>query len=85
MNSVELIAVTKSKIDSIYRYIEYALPAFNQDNKNSQVIVARFWPNMPDCRFSSMEEGKKIAVRGHLDALEKYGTILIVEQFEVLN
>ena len=38
MNSVELIAVLKENIDDKFRYAEYALPTFNDDNKNIQVV-----------------------------------------------
>lgn len=84
MNSVELIAVLKENIDDRHRYVEYALPTYNDDNKNSQILVARYWSNQPLTLLNKYEVGRRVAIRGHLDAHEKFGTIVIVETLELL-
>lgn len=84
MNSVELIAVLKENIDDKFRYAEYALPTFNDDNKNIQVVVTRYWSNQPNTILNRYEVGKHVAIRGHLDAHEKFGTIVIVETLELI-
>lgn len=85
MNNVSLIAVIKTDIDDMFRQVEYGLPCFNEKGVDTQVINCKYWPNSPKSRFNQLQIGTKIAICGHLDAHEKFGTILIVEQFETLK
>lgn len=85
MNSVELIASLKEKVDPYFRKIEYELPAFNDDGKNTATILVKYWPSQPNSRLIELEENKLVAIRGHLDAHEKFGTIVVVEQFKVIK
>ena len=75
---------TEENLDDIYRKIEYSLPCFNNNNKNSQHIIAKYWPSVSKSRFTLLKEGMRIAMRGHLDNEEKFGTILVVESYEVI-
>lgn len=85
MNSVNLICVIQPPIDDVYREVEYLLPCFNDDGKNSQKLICKYWPGSPKSRFMQIKDGTRVVLCGHLDAHEKFGTILVVEQFEVLN
>lgn len=84
MNSVELIGIVKKRIDEKSSLVEYRLPCYNFENKDYQSIVCTYWPFLPNSRFSSLEEGTRVAIRGHLDVTKDYATIVIVESFEVL-
>lgn len=85
MNSVEMLCILKEKVDSIFRKVEYELPGFNEDGKNSSQILVKYWPSQPNSRLIELEDGKLVALRGHLDAHEKFGTIVVVEQFKVVK
>lgn len=85
MNSVELLAVLKDKINPNFRKIEYELPSFNDSGKNIAQICARYWPSQPNSRFIELESGRLVSIRGHLDAHEEFGTIVVVEQFKVIK
>lgn len=85
MNIVSLIGVLKQNIDEVYREIEYALPCYNENDVDSQILVSKYWPNSQNSRFTQLATGTKVAITGHLDKNEKFGTILVVEQFDVLK
>lgn len=85
MNSVEIIGIVKEKIEDKYRKIEYPIPYPRGTSKDSQFINCIYWTSTSDNRLTTIVDGKRIALRGHLDAHEKFGTIIVVEQFEVLN
>lgn len=82
MNSVCIIGFLREKIDDIYRYFEYELPYFDENENAKTIIVVKFWANQPNARLISMPENSRVAIRGHLDAHEKYGTIIVVEQIQ---
>ena len=84
MNSISLICSLKNNIDAFYRNAEYALPLYNDEGKSTQEIVLRYWTNSSPCRLTSLKEGTHIAIRGHIDRHEEHGTIVIVEQLEVI-
>lgn len=85
MNSIELIAVVKDVVDDIYRYVEYDLPFENEEEETTATSIARYWVQGEKSRFTLLENGTLIALRGHLDVHPKFGTIVIVEQFNVLK
>ncbi len=85
MNNVDIIGMLKEVINDYDRYFEYELP-FDQINNNAAPkIVVRFWTRQPKARMIILPENTKVAIHGHLDADEKFGTILLVEQLEVLR
>lgn len=84
MNSITLICSLKNNIDSIYRQAEYALPSYNDDGKSTQDIVLKYWTNTKGSRLTSLNVGTHIAIRGHIDHNDEHGTIVIVEQFEII-
>lgn len=85
MNSFDVIGIIKDNIDEYFRYFEYELPYSDDPLKPNPQIVIKFWTNQPNSRLLVMPSGTKIAVHGHLDMHEKFGTILIVELFQTIN
>ena len=85
MNSVELIVSLKEKVDSFFRKVEYELPSFNENGKNTASILVKYWPSQPNSRLIELDGNRLVAIRGHLDTHEKFGTIVVVEQFKVIK
>ena len=85
MNSVDIIGLLREKIDDNYRYFEYELPFLDEPSNGVTRIVIKFWMNQPNSRLLVLEPNTRVAIHGHLDAHEKFGTILVVEQFQALR
>ncbi len=85
MNQVSLIGILRENIDDNYRYFEYELPFGDDPMKKNPIIVVKNWTGQPKSRLLVMPSGSKIAVEAHLDSHEKFGTILVVEQFQGLK
>ena len=85
MNSVNLIGILKDPIDDYFRYFEYELPYSDDPLKPTPRIVIKNWNGQPKSRILTLQSGVKIALHGHLDMNEKFGTILIVESFQGLK
>ena len=84
MNSVEVIGYLREQIEE-FRKIEIGLPAYNDQDKNSGEILAKYWAGGDKNYFLLLPAGAQVAIRGHLDVDEKFGTILIIEQLYCLN
>ena len=85
MNSVNIIGYLRENLDEYYRTFEYELPYFEENNTAVAKIVVKYWTNQPKARLITLPENSRVAIQGHLDAHEKFGTILIVEQVQVLR
>ena len=85
MNSVNIIGYLREILDDYYRTFEYELPYFEENNTAVAKIVVKYWTNQPKARLITLPENSRVAIQGHLDAHEKFGTILIVEQVQVLR
>lgn len=85
MNSVDIIGFLRETIDEKFRYFEYELPFLEENDQAIPKILIKFWSNQPKTRLISFPEGTRVAIHGHLDAHEKFGTILIVEQVQSLR
>ena len=85
MNSVEIIGLLRERIDDYYRHFEYELPFEEENSTTTPRIVVRYWTDQPRPRLIFLEEGTRVALHGHLDAHEKFGTILVVEQIQTLR
>ena len=85
MNSVSIIGFLREKIDNIYRYFEYELNYDNEINSPRTLIVVRYWEDQENTRLLVLPNNTRIALQGHLDAHEKFGTILVVELFQLLR
>lgn len=85
MNSVSIIGILKEKIDSVYRNFDYELPYSEDPSKPTPHIVVKYWSNQADTRLIVIPDNTRVAIHGHLDLDEKYGTILIVESFQTLR
>ena len=85
MNSVNIIGRLREKIDDHYRYFEYELP-FDQTNSEQETrIVIKNWTRLPNSRLLVLEDNLRVAMHAHLDADKKFGTILVVEELQVLR
>ena len=85
MNCVDITGRVKEVIDDNYRYFEYELPFLAEPEGKIPLIVTRFWTNVPKSRLIVLPLNTRVIIHGHLEAHEKFGTILIVEQLEVLH
>ena len=85
MNNVNIIGMLREKVDDTSRYFEYELPYENEKGDTSARIVVKNWTNQSKTRVSVMPEGARVAISGHLDGSEKFGTILIVEQLQSVS
>ena len=85
MNSVNIIGIVRDNIDDIYRDFEYELPYSDDPFKKTPKIAIRQWTNQPNARLNVIPNGTHIAAHGHLDSHEKFGTILIVENFQTIR
>ena len=85
MNNVSIIGMLREGIDDYNRYFEYELPFDQINNKAEPKIVVRYWTRQPKARLIVLPESTRVAIHGHLDADANFGTILLVEQLEVLK
>lgn len=85
MNSINIIGVLRKNIDELYRNFEYELPYSEDPLKPNPIIAVKQWTNMPNSRLVTVAEGTRVAIHGHLDYEERFGTILIVEQFQSIR
>ena len=85
MNSVQIIGLLRERIDDYYRNFEYELPFMEEKCRVVPRIVIRNWTEQPRPRLIFLEDGTRVALHGHLDAHEKFGTILVVEQIETAH
>lgn len=85
MNCVQIIGRLREKIDDHYRYFEYELP-FDEINSDSPTrIVIKYWSRLPKSRLIVLEDNLRVAMHAHLDVDKKFGTILVVEELQVIR
>lgn len=82
MNAVNIIGMLRENIDDYYRYFEYERPYDEKSTVEIAKIVVKHWSNQPKSRLITMPINARVAITGHLDANEKFGTILVVEQIQ---
>ena len=85
MNSVCIIGMLREVVDDYHRYFEYELPFQNENEKMTPRIIVRNWTDQPKPRLIVLPENTRVAIHGHLDITEKFGTILLVSELEVLR
>ena len=85
MNCVEITGMLREKINDYFRYLEYELPYLEENTNLVTKIAVKFWTNQKENRLMSLPKNTRVAVHGHLDAHEKFGTILHIEQLEVIS
>lgn len=85
MNEIDIFGFLREKIDDYHRKFEFDLPYIQMNNEAKPIVTIRYWATTPNPRLLVMPEGTRIAFHGHLDIEEKFGTIIVVEQFEVLR
>ena len=85
MNCVDITGRVREKIDNIYRYFEYELPYFDEPKHGPNRIVIRNWTNTENSSIIMLEGNTRVIIHAHLDVVEKFGTILVVEHLESLH
>ena len=85
MNCVDITGRLKEVIDENYRYFEYELPFLAEPENGAPLIISKFWTNVANSRLILLELNTRVIIHGHLEVHKKFGTILIVEQLEVLH
>lgn len=85
MNCVDIIGMLRGVIDEHSRYFEYELPFDQPNNDVHPIIVVKYWTRQPNNRLITLAPNTRVAIHGHLDVDKKFGTILLVEQLEVLR
>ena len=85
MNCVDITGRLKENIDNVFRYFEYELPYLDEPENGPNIIVLKFWTNLPNSRLNNLPDKSRVIIHGHLDVHEKFGTILVVEQMEALH
>lgn len=84
MNSVSIIGNLLEQIDEYFRYFEYDTPYIDEKSSNAKIPI-KFWSNQPNSRLIVLPNSTRVAIHGHLDINQRFGTILLVEQLEVLH
>jgi len=85
MNCIDIIGIVKDKIDDFYRKFEYDVPFEFKDQNEAHVIVVRYWTEQGNNRLIMLPDNTRVAIHGHLDNTKEFGTILLVEQLEVIK
>lgn len=85
MNCVDITGRLREKIDEIYRYFEYELPYLEEPKEGPNLIVIKYWTNLPKSRLVMLNDNARVIIHGHLDRSENFATILVVEQIEVIH
>jgi len=85
MNAVNIIGMLRENVDGMHRYFEYERPYDEKGSVENAKIIIKHWTNQEKTRLSVMPINTRVAISGHLDASEKFGTILIVEQIQSLK
>lgn len=85
MNTVCIIGILKEKIDDKHRYFEYDVPYEIEHETLTPRIIIRYWTDQDNPRLIVLPENTRVAIHGHLDVSKNFGTILLVEQLEVIR
>ena len=85
MNSVCITGRLRENIDEYYRNFEFELPYMDDPTCNKNIIPVKFWSNQPNSRLNVLPDNARVIIHAHLDGHEKFGTILVVEQLEVVH
>ena len=85
MNCVDMIGFLREGIDEFYRYFEYPIPFEGKDTVLPSKIVVRSWTDQANNRLVVLKENTRVSIHGHLEVDKKFGTILRVEQLEVIR
>lgn len=85
MNSVSIIGYLRENINEQLRYFEYELPFFQENEAAVPKIVVKYWTGRAGSRLDVLPINTRVAIQGHLDAHEKFGTIIIVEDLQQIS
>jgi len=85
MNSVDILGYLKESVDEHHRFFEYTSPFLQEETLCQHQVVVRYWNNQPNSRLIILPSNTRVLIHGHLDGHDKFGTILLVEQLEVIK
>ena len=85
MNSVNILGYLREGVDEFYRYFDYDLPYTQEESDEVPRIVVKYWAKQPNPRLIVLPVNTRVAIHGHLDVDKNFGTILLVEQLEVIR
>ena len=85
MNTVCIIGILKEVVDDYNRFFEYQVPYEVENETLTPRIIVRNWTGQPKSRLIILPLNTRVALHAHLELTEKFGTILLVEQLEVLR
>ena len=84
MNCVCVIGFLREAIDDYHRVLEYER-SFNEDNGIETKIAAKYWTNQSKNILMAYPPHTRVEIQGHLDSVEKFGTILVVESIKSIK
>ena len=85
MNSICISGKLREAIDEKYRLLEYELPYFEEPTSGESKIFCRYWSNQESTRLHAIEDNSRVLIQAHLEGHEKFGTILVVEEIEIMH
>jgi len=85
MNSVNVLGYLRNEINEFYRYFDFDLPYSQDASASLPRIVIKYWAKQPNPRLIVLPSNTRVAIHGHLDVDKNFGTILLVEQLEVIR
>jgi len=85
MNSVTLTGIITNKIEGKFRELIYDAPFNDREGLDVRHIKVKYWSNQLETRLMKIEDFKKVLIHGHLEEHEKFGTILLAEELEVIS
>ena len=85
MNSVTLTGILKEQIDKDFRDLIYDTPFSDYHFLEVRHIKVKYWTHQHETRLSIIPSDSKVLIHGHLEEHEKFGTILLAEELEVIS
>lgn len=85
MNSVNLIGYLHENLGNNIRKAQISSPVFNDEGNNTFMIYLKYWAGGDRNFLTSLPNKSHVAIQGHLEYAEKFGTIVVVEQLYCLK
>lgn len=85
MNNISAIGYVREVVEKEYRKIEFTLPTYDEFGNNTVLVICKYWPGGDRNYLLSLPSGTQIAITGHLDFAEQFGTIVVIEQLYCLK
>ena len=85
MNAVIITGYLKEKVDMDFRDFVYETPFSDDGLLEERHIKIKYWTPQHQNRLTILPDATKVLVHGHLEQHEKFGTILLAEELEVIG